>query len=250
MKASISQIKTFKACRRAWHLRYREGLIPAHPSDALEAGKSYHSFIEDLENGIEPICDYSKAHAMCMAYAKYIYPNIHVVQAEQEMEKQIGQHILHGIVDGISSDGCVVEHKTTSRDISAFGDYEYGLLWDEQILAYMSLTGCRCVHYTVCKKPTIRQKKDETIEEYYQRMVDWYDEDTESKIRTFDITRTDEEVAEFERDFEQICDEMQNCKYAYKNTCNCMMYGTRCPYASVCINYNPEQEYVDFIRNE
>ena len=255
MKASISQIKMFKACRRAWWLRYKEGLHPVQTADALEVGKSYHKYIEALENGAtlagsanpDYAGDYSKAMAMARAYENYIWPQFHVIAAEKELEKQIGAHTLHGFVDGLSDDGFIVEHKTTSADIAPGGEYEYNLLWDEQVLAYMSLSGLRKVHYTVCKKPTIRQKKDETEEQFFYRMLEWYDEDTENKIRVFTVERTDEEVAAFERDFEEICAQMEEA-VIYKNTCHCMQYGRRCEYASVCLHYDPEQQYIEFVK--
>lgn len=253
MRTSISQIKTFKACRRAWWLYYKEGLRPLHISEALDTGKSYHSYIEALENG-EDLAgnpdyegDYSKAYAMARAYERYIFPQFKVVSAEKELEKQIGEHILHGFVDGLSDDGYIVEHKTTSADIAEGGEYEYNLLWDEQVLAYMSLSGLRKVHYTVCKKPTIRQKKDETDEEFFYRMLEWYDTDTENKIRVFTVERTDAEVKAFEKDFEEICAQMQE-GVVYRNTCHCTSYGRRCEYASVCLHYDPEQQYVEFIK--
>lgn len=248
MKLSITQIKAFKACRRAWELRYKEGLKPVQTADALELGKSYHELLEALEKGEKP--DYSvfdKPHAMARAYEKYILPRFKVVAAEQELEKQIGAHTLHGFVDGLSDDGHIVEHKTTSMDIAEGGEYEYNLLWDEQVLAYMSLSGLRKVHYTVCKKPTIRLKKDETDEEFYNRMVAWYDDDTENKIRVFTVERTDEEVAQWEQDFVAIADEMER-GVIYKNTCQCMQYGRRCEYSSVCLHYDPEQQYIEFTK--
>jgi len=248
MKLSISQIKTFKACRRAWELRYKEGLRPIQTAEALELGKSYHELLEALEKGEEP--DYSvfdKPHAMAKAYEKYILPQFKVVAAEQELEKELGGHTLHGFVDGLSDDGYIVEHKTTSADIAEGGEYEYNLLWDEQVLAYMSLSGLRKVHYTVCKKPTIRLKKDETDEEFYNRMVTWYDDDTENKIRVFTVERTDEEVAQWEQDFVAIADEMER-GVIYKNTCHCVQYGRRCEYASVCLHYDPEQQYIEFTK--
>ena len=248
MKLSITQIKSFKACRRAWELRYKEGLRPVQTADALELGKSYHELLEALEKGEEP--DYSvfdKPHAMAKAYEKYILPQFKVVAAEKELEKQIGAHTLHGFVDGLSEDGYIVEHKTTSADIAEGGEYEYNLLWDEQVLAYMSLSGLRKVHYTVCKKPTIRLKKDESDEEFYNRMVAWYDDDTENKIRVFTVERTDEEVAQWEQDFVTIADEMER-GVIYKNTCHCMQYGRRCEYSSVCLHYDPEQQYIEFTK--
>lgn len=250
MKLSISQIKQFKACRRAWELRYKEHLRPVQTAEALELGKSYHELLEGLEKG-EGLEDgvYDKAHAMARAYEKYILPQFKVVAAEQELEKEIGGHTLHGFVDGLSDDGHIVEHKTTSMDIAEGGEYEYNLLWDEQVLAYMSLSGLRKVHYTVIKKPTIRLKKDETDEEFYNRMVAWYDDDTENKIRVFTVERTDEEVAQWEQDFVAIAGEMER-GIIYKNTCHCVQYGRRCEYASVCLHYDPEQQYIEFERSE
>lgn len=248
MKLSITQIKSFKACRRAWQLRYKEGLRPVQTAEALELGKSYHELLEALEKGEEP--DYSvfdKPHAMAKAYEKYILPQFKVVAAEQELEKELGGHTLHGFVDGLSDDGHIVEHKTTSMDIAEGGEYEYNLLWDEQVLAYMSLSGLRKVHYTVCKKPTIRLKKDETEEEFYNRMISWYDDDTENKIRVFTVERTDEEVSQWEQDFVAIADEMER-GVIYKNTCHCVQYGRRCEYASVCLHYDPEQQYIEFVK--
>ena len=248
MRASVSQIKLFKACRRAWQFRYQEKLVPVQSAEALEVGKSYHAYLEALENGepLEP--DFSKAAAMAKAYEKYIFPAFKVVAAEKELEKPLGVHTLHGFVDGLADDGSVVEHKTTSRDISEGGEYEYNLLWDEQVLAYMSLTGARKVYYTVVKKPTIRLKKDESEEEFYQRMVEWYDTDTDQKIRLFTVERTDAEVEQFERDFVAICNEMTMTGNLYRNTCHCTQFGRRCEYASVCLHYDPEQQYVEFIR--
>lgn len=253
MKASISQIKTFKACRKAWDFRYNEKLIPVQTAEALETGKAYHKYLEELENGTDLCEEYSgtftKEYAMARAYERYIWPKFHVVAAEMELEKKIGEHILHGFVDGLTDDGYIVEHKTTSRDISEGGEYEYNLLWDEQVLAYMSLTGLRKVYYTVCKKPTIRQKKDESDEAFFYRMLEWYDTDTDQKIRLFVVERTDDEVAQFEKDFEEICAQMQE-GVIYKNTCHCMQYGRRCEYASICMHYDPEQEYIEFTKDE
>lgn len=250
MRASISQIKLFKACRQAWAFRYREKLIPVHEADALEIGHKYHEYLADLEAGAAIDVEYTKACAMAKAFEKHILPQIDVRDAELEIEKKIGEHTLHGIVDGIATDGTIVEHKTTSRDVSEGGEYEYNLLWDEQVLAYMSLTGQRKVYYTVCKKPTIRQKKDESDEEFYNRMVAWYDEDTAQKIRLFVVERTDDEVEQFEQDFVAICDEMENSGNLYRNTCHCTQYGRRCEYASICLHYDPAQDYIEYIKKE
>lgn len=248
MIASISRVKLFKSCRRAYQFRYEYDLEPVEKSEALQTGSNYHELLETLYSDedkflmeIEP----TKEYAMAVAYRKYIYPEFSVSSVETWMEKQIRKHKLIGRVDGLAKDGLLVEHKTTSSEITE--EYEFNLQWDEQILAYMSLTGTREVYYTVIRKPTIRQKKNESEEEFYQRMVEWYDEDTESKIRLLKISRTDDEVEEFEKSFETICDEMERgVIYRNQNYCNC--WGRRCEYSSICLNYDPNQEYVGFVR--
>ena len=265
MKMSISRIKLFKACRRAFYFKYIEGLRPVEKPEALETGSNYHELIEwlnkkDSFDGVEE--DYSKEQAMASAYAKYIYPKVKIVEAEKKIEMQINGVDYIGIVDGVTSDGCIVEHKTTSRDISEGGEYEYNLLWDEQILMYMLLTGARKIYYTLCRKPTIRQKKDETEEEFYKRMIEWYDVDTDSKIRFVEITRTDEEVEAFKKELDSIALEInvagnqnKNAVSAitdpyYRNTCHCNSWGRRCEYSSICLNYNPDADYIEFTKGE
>ena len=220
--------------------------------EALETGSNYHSLLEELNKtgGFES--DYSKESAMATAYKKYIYPHFKVTEAEKYVEYDLGDgDTLIGYVDGVTDNGYIVEHKTTGMDITE--QYEYNLLWDEQILAYMLMTGMRKVYYTVCRKPTIRQKQKETDEEFFNRMVAWYDEDTDSKIRLLEIERTDEEVEQFRQDLEVIKATIQEAvqdKNFYKNTCHCNMYGRRCEYSSICLNYQPNAEYIDFYRKE
>lgn len=253
MKLSISKIKLFKSCRRAYELRYVEGLEPVQKSEALETGSNYHKLLEELNKGnyemLADNSDLSKEMAMAFAYYQYIYPKFKVVDAEKWLEYDLGNgDKLVGIADGIADDGHLVEHKTTSAEITE--QYEYNLLWDEQILAYMLMTGHRKVWYTICRKPTIRQKKDETEEEFFSRMVKWYDTDTDSKIRLLEIERTDEEVEEFRQSLVEMLDEMKNTKHFYKNTCHCNMWGRRCEYSSVCLHYDKNQEYIEFVRRD
>lgn len=244
MKASISRIDCFKACRRIYFFKYVEGLIPLQTPEALETGRNYHQRIELLSKGAVLENDFSKEAAMTEAYQRFILPKIQIAEPEKRFEKQIGRHTLEGIVDGIATDGLVVEHKTTSADIES-GEYEFNLQWDDQVLAYMSLTGARQIHYTVCKKPTIRQSKNETVEEFYERMVNWYDE---SKIQLIEVYRTDNEIKQFEEEFVAICDEMEKAEYWYRNNKHCNAWGRRCEYSGICLNYDPEQDYVDFIK--
>ena len=241
---SISQIRAFKTCRRAYELHYIHGVIPVDKPDALKVGAGYHERIEALYNN-EPIeNDYSKESAMAEAYKKYIYPYLPIAQVEQwiKNDKYIGR------IDGITADGKLVEHKTTSGEIG--DEYEYNLQWDEQIPMYMLMTGSRMMYYTVIRKPTIRQKQNETAEEYWQRCVDWYDVDTDQKIRYFIVTRTDEEIYQFERELRRLTFEIEHTSCYYRNPSWCNVYGRKCDYAPICMNYDPNQSYIGFIKKE
>ena len=252
MRVSVSRIKAFKSCRRLYELKYLEHLEPVEKPEVLQVGSNYHKLLEWLNthgslDGVDE--DYSKEQAMASAYAKYIYPRFKVVEAEKWIEYDLGDgDKLVGCVDAIAEDGHIVEHKTVGSDITE--QYEYNLLWDEQITAYMMMTEARKVYYTVCRKPTIRQKKDETEEEFYRRMVAWYDEDTESKIRLLELYRTDDEVEQYRDDLMLMVNEMRHAGNYYRNTCHCNMWGRRCEYSSVCLHYDPSQEYVEFTKGE
>lgn len=253
MEVSISKINAFKACRRLYELKYMENLEPVQKPEALEIGANYHKLLEGLNNnGRLPDAERGKELAMAKAYEKYVYPNFHVVVTEKQMAYDLGHgDRLVGIVDAIADDGHIVEHKSTGSEITE--EYEYGLQWNEQILAYMLMTGSRKVWYTVCRKPTIRQKKDETEEDFFYRMVSWYDTETDSKIRLLEIMRTDEDVSRFKNDLLLILNEIkaaENNKSLYRNTCHCKAWGRRCEYSSICLNYDPKQKYIEFERNE
>lgn len=255
MNVSITKVKAFKACRRLYQLRYVEGLKPVQKPEALETGSRYHELIDGLyKTGELAENDFSKEHAMARAYKRFIYYEHYNVMKSVESEVKLdlvfrSDDVLVGVADGLTSDGCILEHKTTSAEITEA--YEYNLLWDEQILAYMLLTGRRKVYYTVCRKPTIRQKKDETDEAFYYRMLDWYETDTDSKIRLLEIERTDEEVRQFERNLQRIIADMKSAETDgdfYCNTCHCNQWGRRCEYSSVCLHYDPSQEYIEFTK--
>ena len=244
MRASISSIKLFKACRWAYQLKYIERLVPTQKAEALETGTNYHAKLEQLYNTGDFDQDCSKETAMAMAYKKYIYPQIQVRSAEDRFEYRIGKNILYGITDGLAEDGNVVEHKTTS--LGSIDEYEYNLQWDEQLMAYMLVTGARTVYYTICRKPTIRQKAAESDDKFYKRMVEWYDEDTDDKIRLIEVTRTDAEIEAFRKSLNEVMTEMTYCVDYYKNTCHCNSWGRRCEYSGICLSYKPGQEYVGF----
>ena len=114
------------------------------------------------------------------------------------------------------------------------------------------------MYYTVCKKPTIRQKQTETAEEYYERCCAWYGEDTDRKIRVIKVTRNEKEVKAHKIALRYIARDMEKDEKAkkpkeftfYRNCSNCTAYGRKCEYASICLDYDPKLEYVEFKKKE
>jgi len=249
MKLSNSGIQLFKSCRRAYELRYIENVYPLSSPEVLERGKSYHEKIEALLKGESFDLDDPKTDAMAMAFEKYVMPKIGKVEAVEEwFEKPVGTSTIIGRCDGRLADGRLIEHKTTSSALDE--QYIAGLQNDEQILTYMWAYGVNNILYTVCRTPTIRLCKNETEEEFRQRCLDWYSEDTEQKIGTINVYRSPEEVAEFAKDLEKMVAEIGWCTNYYRVPSHCMKWGRPCEYASICRNYDPQMEYVGFERRE
>lgn len=256
MKISSSKVRCYKACKRLYFLKYVEGLEYVPEIRTLEDGKTYHSKLEQLytEGYFTVDEDNPKISAMAFAYEKYIFPQFKVNRAEEWFEiKLTPTHTLVGKYDGIAEDGCVVEHKTTAADVD--DEYIYNLQWDEQILNYMLASGKNKIYYTVCKKPTIRQKQNETAEEFLNRCVAWYDEDTDKKIRVISVERNKKEIAEQKEALKAIArdivsTEKKGEKAFYRNQSHCTCYGRRCEFASICLDYDPKLEYVEFKKKE
>lgn len=256
MNISSSKVKVYKACKRLYFFKYVENLEYIQTIQTLEDGKTYHSKIEQLynEGDFEIDEENPKISAMACAYQKYIYPQFKVSRAEEWFEMKLTPtHTLVGRFDGIADDGCVVEHKTTSADVD--DEYIYNLQWDEQVLNYMLASGKNKIYYTVCKKPTIRQKQNETAEEFLDRCIAWYDEDTDKKIRVISVERSEKEIAEQKEALKAIArdivtTEKKGEKAFYRNQSHCTCYGRRCEFASICLDYDPKLQYVEFKKKE
>lgn len=252
MILSATKIKDFKACRRLYYFKYVEGLTPIVDTIALKDGRTYHEKVEEIYNTGTFTPSGDKTDAMAMAYQKYIYPKFKVNKVEEWFNYPLNdKHTLIGRFDGITEDGLIVEHKTTIKDIDE--EYLYDLQWNEQILCYMLAKNVNTIYYTVCKKPTIRKRLSETDEEFVHRCCEWYDVDTDEKITIIKFTRLNSEIQDFKKHLIELADEMEECeKYnkLYCNPSNCYSYGVRCKYSSICLNYNKNIDYVDFIRDE
>lgn len=146
----------------------------------------------------------------------------------------------------------LVEHKTTSKlDAS----YLSKLPLDNQILcyAYSVLVETKKlpknIVYNVVQKIGIKQKQNETLQQYYDRVVDEYTNNIQTlffreliPVNKSDVMSAADELHKFAREIERAIDE----GFFYMNTTQCTMYGM-CPYMPLCTKQK-DAEYQYSIR--
>ena len=253
MRVSNSQVGCFKACRRMYQLKYIYGVEPVEKPEALSRGLSYHAAIERMlkfekadDLNLDP-----KIKAMVRRMHFHFRFDIGVKEVEKWFEyKTPSGHTVIGRVDAIAENGRVIEHKTTSTAID--GAYFQRLEMDEQIPTYMIGNSTNEIIYTVCQTPTIRQKKNETDDEFENRCYDWYDDASQDgkKLAIEVLKRSPEQLELFGAEQDAIITEMENCSLFYRNPANCMKWGRMCEYAPICMHYDPAMEYIEFKKRE
>lgn len=136
----------------------------------------------------------------------------------------------------------LVEHKTTSVLSSG---YLAKLPLDNQILIY-----CKSVEedkqfgelpkqiiYNVIKKSGLRQRQNETFNQYKERIEQEYLDNISSYFYREVIPVSPKVVRDAYEELERCSQEVQRCMrtgYYYKNTTHCTAYGT-CPYMPLCL---------------
>ena len=240
---TASMVKCFKQCPRRYELEYVYDLKPKMPAAYLDLGTDYHSRLEALLKGEEWSKD-GIAGAMANAFDTYVpwrQWDIKAVESEFWLPMATGL-ILKGKMDAVLMDGTPVEHKTFGG--GDWDKYVHHLAWDDQATLYMLAAGTNAagmnkVIYTVCKKPTIRQRRGEWPEEYEERCWHWYDPDEggADKVRVFEVTRA---WGEIEAAHDELIALAQTIKrgHFYRNPQACALVA--CPYESICLSYRGE----------
>jgi len=242
---SHSRIREYKTCLKRYWFKYVCGIVPIKDAEALSVGKSYHEKVAAVLAGAHTRGYDTLADVMASAFESYIAPQLDVIATEKEVKGTIGGVPMVAYLDAVAKDGTPVEHKTTgATDLDAYIDRIH---WDDQVSVYNILTGTTKVLYTVVRKPNIRQKKDESDTDFLVRCREWYNENTEEKIRLVTVTRTPEELKAKAEEIREIVAEMEVRKTFYRNPYAC---GTSsfvgCPYASICLDYTPGTQIIGF----
>lgn len=296
---TTSRLKTFRRCPREHHYAYELGVRPIDSGDAVRFGDLIHKGLEawfkavaddrlraalaalDVESGnagTDPF-DLARARVLITGYdarwseepyeilaveAEFVAPLVNPDGgAKSKTFNRAGKIdvILRDLRDGRVF---VMDHKTSSEDVSAGSDYWRRTRLDSQVGAYY--IGAESLGHEVSgwihdvlAKPGIRPRKatppesrkytkagtlyagqhehDETPDEYAARLTSAIAEAPDKFFVRGEVVRLDGELLEYERDTwmqATILRDMRREWLAPRNPDACIRFGATCPYFACC----------------
>lgn len=305
-----SRLKDARACQRRHYFRYIAGYKPAAERDALRFGSLIHQALEawwsaepgnrlDLALAIldtakaDPF-DLARARAMLIGYdARWGGEVFEVLAVEAEFRApltnpQTGAFSRTWEVGGkidvivLTPDGrvLIVEHKTSSEDITAGSEYWKRLRIDGQVSVYYdgakalgyNVAGCL---YDVLKKPALKPLKatpqesrkytregklyanqretDETPEEYFERVAEAILADPNAYFARGEVVRLEADMDEARFDHWQLGRQLREAELAGRYPRNpdaCVRYGQTCEYFPVCSGEASLDDPAHYVRTE
>ena len=254
---SHSRINTFKLCPKQFEYKYIKGIVPIHSTVQLALGKLVHKgielksssslsdYVDDLNLPLTEKAETVVGLAMAMVDAYFERFGYHeIVFPEQHFEIKLGDYLFQGFIDGIeeTDEGYYIhEYKTASRIDK---DYIDKLKLNEQISRYYYVVQNNLlenltldkpllgVKYRIIQKPQIRQKQNESITQFRNRLVEKIGE--EGYIQEIIFTRTQEEIDNCILDTIADIERIENTTRFTHNLVGCSAFG-RCPYLDLCI---------------
>ena len=251
---SHSRINCFKQCPKMYQYKYIDNLEPIGDSEALNLGKAFHRGIE--LNSVNELAkeldedDYfsseenetNKVIALAMVEAfltKFPNHNEGKVEHEVHIETNIcGEEkdfqLYADAIKEVEGGLILREYKTASRIDSVYLDK---LEFNDQISRYCWAIQKEykkpiiAIEYYIAKKPLLRQKQSETVEQYRARLVERLMEDDNIVFVT--LHRTQEQIQEAYEDMKYDINNIKHCNRFTQNLSNCSTYGG-CPYISLC----------------
>jgi len=228
---TASRIGALQRCPRYHYWRYECGLRAAVAGEALRFGSAWHRAMEARANGgdieaalIAAIGDRSdvdelmvgKLSGMLAGYWTRYPAEVWIVQPEVEfcyaLRRGRGAMWAAGKIDGITPEA-LIEHKTAGCDIGPDSDYWLRLRGNVQVLQYVEGArrlgyDPRCVVYDVARKPTIRVKQTETIEQYADRLAQDAIDRPDFYFARREVPILEDELARFREERDQLAAEI------------------------------------------
>ncbi len=198
---SYSSIERFRDCAYKYYLSKIANCLPVKTSTALNVGKMFHKAHEQpsLFDAITMLnAEYQAAttdninsvllvDTMISSTYKHLKP-LGCTERELELTVKIpGKRGFNyfGIIDGILKDGRTYEIKTTSNTVDKEAEIQRHSI---QNPLYWVLSGINeGTVVDIIKKPTVRQKKNETIDEYFDRCTEQYDSEPDRFFKRIEL---------------------------------------------------------------
>lgn len=279
---TFSRIKARKNCPMAEHIRYDLELVPRNKKKSLGLGSAVHLGLEtdDVDKAVgyfdgvfpdsqeeanELEVQRATVRAMLTGYfnrfGKWGEETIRELSFDIPIRNPKTGAVsrsfrLQGKIDAITIiDGkpWLVEYKTASQINKGYFDR---VSLDEQITLYMyayrETFGVKPegVIYRVLKKPTIRQTKKESFEQFCNRLEQDYVDRPEFYFFEQKYYRSEEDLKQFEKELwaftQQYLYEKRN-DINCKNTSRCLDFG-QCEYMPICLG-EADME-LDYVKKE
>jgi hypothetical protein len=258
MSTSHTELTTFRRCPREHffsYILYREPVATPKP---LEIGKRVDLALKTVMLGGVP--DLSSLEpmeqALVIGWTARWRGTLEVERVDVPFKVRLGSVEVVGEIDaigilrspsaGIGAVGrrVLIECKTTSEDISPGSGY-WKRVTQIDVQATIYLAAARelglaepFLLWDVLRKPTHRQKVNETDNAFAARVLGEISEDLSRYYQRCEIVRHDEEHAASVRDIEGIVHLMQvtrtQLREAPRNVDACMKFGRPCPYLPCC----------------
>ena len=250
-----SEIACFQRCEREWQHRYVDHRT-GPSTDSQSRGTRIHAWLAEWWRGnpynfvsLEPV-----EAAMVKGYdARWSVPHLTHVRACVPFEVELTSSgvTLIGELDAVGIDPgsgmtVIVEHKSTTQDISPGSQYwQERISCDPQVSTYARAYPEAYVLYDVLRVPALRlleansrRKAAETPEEYVARCIVAMSEEPDKYFQRAHLVRLESERDAFERDVEMVTESMHAGDHP-RNPKACFSFGKKCDFFGVCWSGTP-----------
>lgn len=277
MKFSHSSLNCYRKCPKMYYWRYVYGIEPMREPDAFVIGKLLHTLIEMYHNSshkdrnkVIDMATYKTAPVMEKAApeeceglltmiitATAMFKHMPARFLEGSSNDLVEQHFVIPIKDDIIYEGYIDRIEAGSlREIktTVLPDHfiKYAAV-SPQVSGYMM--GCRTlgkdittITYDLIRKPMLRKKANETMEQFHARIVEDYRDRPDFYYRREHTFRTTEQLDQFFRDLALLCVQVKAKVDMYKNGIDafwrnheaCFARG-ECPYYKICFTKSKDK---------
>lgn len=279
-------------CNRLYYYKYDQMLEPKTHSTALVIGTMVHEFLarlmkhedinsvmKDLDKAVNEarklnfddpedfeanattlesmMRGWDKNRGQLSEFQPYIHEGEPWIENKFKVKLPTGDTI-EGMIDGlvvIDDELWLVEHKTTSQ---LGPQYISRLIVDAQVTMYIwavwKMLGVipRGTIYNVIRKPSIRQKKGESLIEYQNRIAADYITRKDFYFYQTQLYRDQQQLQDFENSLMDVIDDIKRSRARdrwVQNTNHCTRFGT-CPFMHLCANGMKKELMILYTRRD